>query len=53
MVENADEALKQTEAAGGKLIFGPLDVPAARMATIFDPQGAAVSLLEGRYPESR
>jgi uncharacterized protein len=53
MVENADEALKKTEEAGGKLIFGPLDVPAARMATIFDPQGAAVSLLEGRYPESR
>src|SRR5215204_5157265 len=52
MVENADESLKKTEAAGGKLIFGPLDVPAARMATVFDPQGAAVSLLEGRYPES-
>jgi uncharacterized protein len=53
MVENADEAVEKTKSAGGKLIFGPMDIPIARMATVFDPQGASVSLLESRYPEPR
>jgi hypothetical protein len=30
-----------------------VDIPIARMAVVFDPQGANVSLLESRYPESR
>jgi predicted enzyme related to lactoylglutathione lyase len=53
MVENADEAVEKTKAAGGSLIFGPLDIPIARMAVVFDPQGAAVSVLESRYPAPR
>jgi hypothetical protein len=53
MVENLDEAVEKTKGAGGQLIFGPLDIPIARMATVFDPQGASVSLLESRYPEPR
>jgi uncharacterized protein len=53
MVENADEAIEKTKAAGGSLIFGPLDIPIARMAVIFDPQGANVCVLESRYPEPR
>jgi hypothetical protein len=53
MVESADEAVEKTMGADGRLIFGPLDTPIATMATVFDPQGAAVSLLEGRYPEPR
>jgi uncharacterized protein len=53
MVESADEAVGKTTAAGGNLIFGPLDTPVARMAVVFDPQGANVSLLESRYPEPR
>jgi predicted enzyme related to lactoylglutathione lyase len=53
MVDSVDEAVEKTKAAGGSLIFGPLDIPIARMATVFDPQGASVSLLESRYPEPR
>jgi uncharacterized protein len=53
MVDNLDEAVEKTQAAGGTVIFGPLDIPIARMATVFDPQGASVSLLESRYPEPR
>jgi uncharacterized protein len=53
MVERADEAVATTTSAGGRLIFGPLDVPVARMAVVLDPQGASVALLESRYPEPR
>ena len=53
VVENADEAIKQAESQGAKLGFGPIDVPVARMATLVDPQGAVVSILEARYPEPR
>jgi uncharacterized protein len=53
MVETVDEAVEKTKAVGGSLIFGPVDIPIARMATVFDPQGASVSLLESRYPEPR
>jgi uncharacterized protein len=53
MVENADEAVDKTTSAGGRLIFGPIDVPVARMAVVLDPQGANVALLESRYPEPR
>jgi uncharacterized protein len=53
MVENADEAVEKTKVEGGNLIFGPVDIPIARMAVVFDPQGANVALLESRYPEPR
>jgi predicted enzyme related to lactoylglutathione lyase len=53
MVESADQAVEKTKAAGGSLTYGPVDIPIARMAVVFDPQGANVSLLESRYPESR
>jgi predicted enzyme related to lactoylglutathione lyase len=53
MVENADEAIEKAESNGAKLAFGPIDVPIARMATLVDPQGAVVSILESRYPEPR
>jgi predicted enzyme related to lactoylglutathione lyase len=49
----ADQAVEKTKAAGGSLIYGPVDLPIARMAVAFDPQGANVSLLESRYPEPR
>jgi predicted enzyme related to lactoylglutathione lyase len=45
--------VEKTKAAGGSLIYGPIDIPIARMAVVFDPQGANVSLLESRYPEPR
>jgi predicted enzyme related to lactoylglutathione lyase len=53
VVENADEAIASAEQAGARLGFGPLDVPVARLATLVDPQGAVVSILESRYPEPR
>jgi predicted enzyme related to lactoylglutathione lyase len=53
VVDNADAAVARNMTAGGSLIFGPVDIPIARMVTVVDPQGAYVSLLESRYPEPR
>jgi uncharacterized protein len=53
MVESADAAVEQIKAGGGTLIYGPVDIPIARMAAVIDPQGANVALLESRYPEPR
>jgi predicted enzyme related to lactoylglutathione lyase len=53
MLESTDQAVEKIKAAGGSLIYGPVDIPIARMAVVFDPQGANVSLLESRYPEPR
>lgn len=53
MVESTDEAVGKTMAAGGSLIYGPIDIPIARMAVVLDPQGTNVSLLESRYLEPR
>jgi uncharacterized protein len=53
MVDSTDQAVDKTKAAGGSLIFGPIDLPVARMAVVLDPQGANVSVLESRYPEPR
>jgi uncharacterized protein len=53
MVDNADQAVEMTKSSGGKLVFGPLDLPAGKVATLFDPQGAAFSIIEGHFPEPR
>jgi uncharacterized protein len=53
IVDNADEAIAKAESNGAEVGFGPIDVPIARMATLVDPQGAVVSILESRYPEPR
>jgi predicted enzyme related to lactoylglutathione lyase len=53
MVPSADEAVEKTTADGGRLLFGPVDIPIARMAVVSDPQGVSVALLESRYPEPR
>jgi predicted enzyme related to lactoylglutathione lyase len=52
-VESADAAVEQTKGAGGQLLFGPIDIPVARMAVLMDPQGAAFAILEPKYPEKR
>jgi hypothetical protein len=39
MVESTDAAVGKNK-AGGCLIFGPVDIPIARMAVVFDPQRA-------------
>jgi predicted enzyme related to lactoylglutathione lyase len=53
MVEVADRAVEKTKSAGGSLVYGPVDIPVARMAVVFDPQDANLALLESRYPEPR
>lgn len=53
IVENLDEALEKATGIGARIGFGPVDAPVARLATLVDPQGAVVSILEARYPEPR
>ena len=53
VVEDMDEAIEKATSLGAKVGFGPIDVPVARLATLVDPQGAVVSILESRYPEPR
>ena len=43
-VEDVDEVARRTEAAGGRILYGPEDIPqVGRFALIADPQGATVS----------
>ena len=43
-VEDVDEVARRTEAAGGKVLYGPEDIPeVGRFALITDPQGATLS----------
>jgi uncharacterized protein len=53
VVENMDKAIEKATSIGAKVGFRPIDVPIARLATLVDPQGAVVSILESRYPEPR
>jgi predicted enzyme related to lactoylglutathione lyase len=53
IVENADDSIERSESSGAKLAFGPIDVPIGRLATLVDPQGAVVSIIESHYPEPR
>ena len=53
VVENVAEAAEKTKAAGGRLIFGPMEVPSGRIATLFDPQGAVFSIIEATFSEPR
>ena len=44
LVEDVDETAPRAEAAGGRLLQGPMDIPeVGRFALIADPQGAVVS----------
>jgi len=52
-VENTDDAIERASSHGARLGFGPIDVPAGRIATLVDPQGAVVSIVESRWPEPR
>src|SRR5919201_2235802 len=49
-VESVDETIERAKKAGGKIAFGPMDMPEiGRFAIIVDPQGAFVSVYQ---PES-
>jgi predicted enzyme related to lactoylglutathione lyase len=52
-VESVDETVEKAKKAGGKIAFGPMDMPeVGRFAIIIDPQGAFVSAYqpEGEGP---
>jgi predicted enzyme related to lactoylglutathione lyase len=53
LVPDMDAAVETTTSAGGKLLFGPLELPIAKLAVFTDPQGAAFALMEPDYPEPR
>ncbi|MCJ1678806.1 VOC family protein [Streptomyces sp. APSN-46.1] len=45
-VPDCDEAVRKTQAHGGKLHFGPMDSPFGRFAAVTDPQGAAFAVID-------
>jgi predicted enzyme related to lactoylglutathione lyase len=52
LVASADEAAAAVRAAGGRVLFGPCDIPVGRLAIVADPFGNALVLLDlskGRY----
>jgi predicted enzyme related to lactoylglutathione lyase len=53
LVPDLDEAIEKTKGAGGNLLFGPEEVPVAKLAVLTDPQAAAFALMEPDYPEPR
>jgi predicted enzyme related to lactoylglutathione lyase len=46
-VSSIEDAIAEVRDLGGKLMAGPLGVPAGRIAVVSDPQGAAFALFEG------
>lgn len=53
LVEDLDRAMEQTKGAGGQVMAGPIEIPVGRIASVSDPQGAVVSLMQPDYPEPR
>ena len=53
LVPDMDEAIEKTTGAGGNLLFGPLEIPIAKLAVFTDPQGAPFAIIEPDYPEAR
>lgn len=52
LVWSADEAARAVQAAGGRVITGPFDIPVGRVAVVADPFGNVLVLLDlskGRY----
>lgn len=46
LVESADYAIRHVEAAGGRLLTGPQDIPVGRLAAVADPFGNRLVLLD-------
>jgi predicted enzyme related to lactoylglutathione lyase len=53
LVPDLEAAIETTKDAGGNLLFGPQEVPVAKLAVLTDPQGAGLALMEPNYPEPR
>lgn len=50
-VANVEETMRKVEAAGGKVLTPPMDIPnVGRMAVIQDPQGAALCIIKYAMP---
>jgi predicted enzyme related to lactoylglutathione lyase len=49
--EDVDGLIEQIPALGGRLLNGPVQVPAGRFAPFADPQGAVFSVLTGDYDD--
>jgi uncharacterized protein len=45
-VEDADASVEQIKAGGGRVDFGPIDIPAGRFAMAADPWGAAFAVIK-------
>jgi uncharacterized protein len=45
--ESCTEVAARANEMGGRTLFGPIDIPAGRMAVLADPQGAVFGLAEG------
>lgn len=46
-VPDCDAAAEKIASLGGRVVAGPLDIPAGRIAVAMDPQGAAFSIFAG------
>lgn len=46
-VASTDDAVTKAGELGGRTMFGPIDLPAGRIAVMTDPQGAAFAVFEG------
>jgi predicted enzyme related to lactoylglutathione lyase len=52
LVASADDAAAAVQAAGGRVVTGPFDIPVGRVAVVADPFGnilVLVDLSKGRY----
>jgi hypothetical protein len=45
-VENTDAALETIKSSGGRVAFGPIDIPAGRFAVVADPFGAMFAVIQ-------
>jgi predicted enzyme related to lactoylglutathione lyase len=54
MVDGVDDTVAKAEGAGGRLAWGPIDIPVGRIAVVVDPQGAPFSIIEAtNFPGPR
>ena len=46
LVDSADDAARIVQSAGGQVVTGPVDFPVGRLATVADPFGNRLILLD-------
>ena len=46
LVESVPEAIQRFIQTGGKLLFGPIDIPVGQFAVVTDPFGNALNILD-------